>query len=290
MKTLFACLVFLLYSVVALWAYYNCNWCYTTNQETSETVYFDKATDSFIPPTGKFSNKLIVLNHASDTILTYPAGIKIIPHTDSIVLPLAFNTVVKDLKAYLKKNPATTIQIASNSAAAESTKDSILKNKRGMRLKKYFVENQINDKRIFITTNPLNQNQLLDIRLVKMDTARLKVYENSIRTKILYSKFRAHNFKPDTALIAYTKELLIYLKKYSTKSITVIGHTDAAGNNEDNVWFGKQRAKNVRNYLISQGVPEEKIIIQSKGETNPIVPNDTEANRAKNRRIEIIIN
>jgi outer membrane protein OmpA-like peptidoglycan-associated protein len=45
----------------------------------------------------------------------------------------------------------------------------------------------------------------------------------------------------------------------------------------------------VKKYLVEQGVPEDKIEIQSKGEKDPKYPNDTPENRAKNRRVEIIV-
>ena len=47
---------------------------------------------------------------------------------------------------------------------------------------------------------------------------------------------------------------------------------------------------NVKKYLVSRGIPSEKLTTQSKGESDPIVPNDTPENRNKNRRIEIIVN
>ena len=68
------------------------------------------------------------------------------------------------------------------------------------------------------------------------------------------------------------------------------GHTDDVGDEEANLWFGQQRANNVRQYLISQGIDADKVKATSKGESNPIVPNTSEENRAKNRRIEIIVN
>ncbi len=71
--------------------------------------------------------------------------------------------------------------------------------------------------------------------------------------------------------------------------IEVIGHTDSIGSHTANNILSLARATRVAEYLILQGIPREKIRIQGVGETQPIFSNKTEADRAKNRRVEIII-
>lgn len=72
--------------------------------------------------------------------------------------------------------------------------------------------------------------------------------------------------------------------------VELIGHTDAIGTLEDNQLRGLQRANNVKEYLISIGVSPNTIIkVSSKGETEPLMTNDTEKGRSNNRRVELII-
>ena len=122
-----------------------------------------------------------------------------------------------------------------------------------------------------------------------MSNARLKAIEKTIASKILYAGFGSKTFQPDNTLNAYALELKNYLAKNPTKYVEIIGHTDSNGEAEANVWFGKERAKSVMNYFISQGIDASKLTISSKGETSPIAPNTTFEGQRLNRRIEINI-
>ena len=57
-----------------------------------------------------------------------------------------------------------------------------------------------------------------------------------------------------------------------------------------NDWYGMERAKNVKQYLVSQGIDGSRLFASSKGELEPIESNATLEGRRKNRRIEIKIN
>jgi len=116
---------------------------------------------------------------------------------------------------------------------------------------------------------------------------RIVAVEKSITNKTLYSNFAVKEFLPDRKLVAYTIELKNYLKKYPNKKVYVEGHTDSVGTN--NYAFGLDRANNVKDYLISQGISASIIDARSQGETKPIATNKTEKGRAQNRRIEITI-
>ena len=71
--------------------------------------------------------------------------------------------------------------------------------------------------------------------------------------------------------------------------VVVEGHTDNIGNPKKNMILSQERAKAVYDYLLSKGVPPENIAYIGYGDTKPLVPNDTEENRAKNRRVELKI-
>ena len=65
-----------------------------------------------------------------------------------------------------------------------------------------------------------------------------------------------------------------------------VGHTDARGNDTNNLRLSEARAKSVLRYLVDRGVEEERLDARGYGEERPIAPNDTPANLARNRRIE----
>jgi OOP family OmpA-OmpF porin len=68
--------------------------------------------------------------------------------------------------------------------------------------------------------------------------------------------------------------------------VTIAGHTDDKGTEAYNLELGQRRAEAVKELLVKFGAPAERLKTVSFGKTRPIVPNDTEENRAKNRRVE----
>jgi outer membrane protein OmpA-like peptidoglycan-associated protein len=75
--------------------------------------------------------------------------------------------------------------------------------------------------------------------------------------------------------------------KYPETNITIEGHTDDTGKDEYNMALSEKRAKAVAVYLVSKGVAESRLTTKWYGETQPKYPNDSEANRQKNRRVEL---
>jgi len=71
--------------------------------------------------------------------------------------------------------------------------------------------------------------------------------------------------------------------------ITVEGHTDNVGADADNQRLSEARAQSVVRWLTQHGVPASRLTAQGFGETRPAYSNDTPADRAKNRRIQIIM-
>lgn len=73
------------------------------------------------------------------------------------------------------------------------------------------------------------------------------------------------------------------------KAITVEGYTDSRGADNFNQELSQRRAEAVRGYLVTRGVPTERIQAAGRGEASPIATNDTAEGRATNRRVEIVI-
>ncbi|MBJ6751669.1 OmpA family protein [Geomonas anaerohicana] len=73
----------------------------------------------------------------------------------------------------------------------------------------------------------------------------------------------------------------------SQTTIVIEGHTDSTGSDAVNQPLSERRAGRVRDFLMSQGVPGSKMAAVGYGSTRPAVPNDSDANRALNRRVQI---
>ncbi len=77
---------------------------------------------------------------------------------------------------------------------------------------------------------------------------------------------------------------------FPQSQITIEGHTDSYGGDEGNLALSRRRADAVSAYLTNElGVPAFRISSVGYGETQPIANNDTEQGRARNRRIDVII-
>jgi OOP family OmpA-OmpF porin len=70
--------------------------------------------------------------------------------------------------------------------------------------------------------------------------------------------------------------------------IEVQGHTDNVGQGPYNLKLSQQRADAVRSYLVAQGIDGSRLVSKGFGMNQPLVANDTEANRARNRRVQFI--
>lgn len=72
--------------------------------------------------------------------------------------------------------------------------------------------------------------------------------------------------------------------------VTIKGHTDSKGSDSYNMNLSRRRAEAVRKALVDRfGVPASMLTAKGYGEREPLVPNDTEANRQKNRRVEFLV-
>lgn len=71
--------------------------------------------------------------------------------------------------------------------------------------------------------------------------------------------------------------------------VTIVGHTDSTGSEAINNPLSYDRAARTRDYLSARGVAANRFIVDGRGEREPVASNDTEASRARNRRVEIFV-
>ncbi len=79
------------------------------------------------------------------------------------------------------------------------------------------------------------------------------------------------------------------LKKNPNTGITIVGHTDSSGSDAVNDPLSVNRASHTRDYLVNRGIAADRFTIQGRGSHEPLVPNDSPSNMAKNRRVEIFV-
>lgn len=81
----------------------------------------------------------------------------------------------------------------------------------------------------------------------------------------------------------------VLLRNPDIRMLEVAGHTSSEGGYDMNMELSRQRANAVLNYLVERGVSENKLEAVGYGPTDPLVPEKSEADRAKNRRVEFVI-
>src|SRR5207245_4216330 len=79
------------------------------------------------------------------------------------------------------------------------------------------------------------------------------------------------------------------LKSDPAIKVVVEGHTDNTGTATKNMTLSEKRAEAVRAYLVSKGIPEDRITATGKGDSEPVATNKTLAGRQQNRRVELVI-
>ena len=77
---------------------------------------------------------------------------------------------------------------------------------------------------------------------------------------------------------------------FPRSELTIEGHTDSHGGDALNQKLSQERAESVHQYMINaMRIPTYRLIATGYGETRPVSSNETEAGRARNRRIDIVI-
>lgn len=88
---------------------------------------------------------------------------------------------------------------------------------------------------------------------------------------------------------ASIKALGLYLAALPGGAVQVIGHTDSQGDPARNRALSEQRAQQVRATLVQAGLPRERVTATGRGADSPIADNATAEGRARNRRVDIIV-
>ncbi len=105
----------------------------------------------------------------------------------------------------------------------------------------------------------------------------------------LHFNFEFNSADLDEASMRYLSDLSEALKENHYMKVRLTGYTDNVGSAAFNLRLSKYRAEVVREYLVEKGVDPARIETAGKGLTEPLNGNKTEAERALNRRVELLI-
>lgn len=105
----------------------------------------------------------------------------------------------------------------------------------------------------------------------------------------LHFNFTFNSSELDEEAREYLDEVVIALRDNPEMNLELTGHTDNVGSAKFNLKLSIQRAETIREYLISQGIEEERVTAEGKGLAEPLNENKTEEEKALNRRVEMRI-
>jgi outer membrane protein OmpA-like peptidoglycan-associated protein len=83
--------------------------------------------------------------------------------------------------------------------------------------------------------------------------------------------------------------LFLTLAKNPSIAIQIVGYTDNQGKEEDLIRLSESRAEAIKSFLVKRGISDGRISVLGKGPKSPLNDNSTDALRALNRRVVVII-
>jgi outer membrane protein OmpA-like peptidoglycan-associated protein len=105
----------------------------------------------------------------------------------------------------------------------------------------------------------------------------------------IYFDFNKSEFTNDQQTESSISGFREWLERHPGSMLNITGHTDIVGTTEYNNELGMKRASTVGKYMESKGIPADRMIVESKGESEPASDYLTNEGRAKDRRTEISI-
>jgi OOP family OmpA-OmpF porin len=140
-----------------------------------------------------------------------------------------------------------------------------------------------------------DNNDFYALTIIQLEEMKQEVTSTDILTALnndghiaLYINFETgkSDIKPESQNIV--DQISEMLKANASLKISIEGHTDNVGTPASNQTLSENRAKSVMNALIAKGIDRSRLSAKGWGQTKPIADNNTNENKAKNRRVEIV--
>jgi outer membrane protein OmpA-like peptidoglycan-associated protein len=132
----------------------------------------------------------------------------------------------------------------------------------------YSQQTDAQGKQLDIVLEPLNKDRYEILNNIFFETGRFELEEKS-KTEL--------------------EKLVKLLKLNPMLRLEISGHTDDVGKDAENLALSRKRAQAVGDYLVAAGVSAQRIKTEGYGKTRPFMPNTSDENRRRNRRIEVRI-
>ena len=132
-----------------------------------------------------------------------------------------------------------------------------------------------------------DEDKVQDNQSVSLELTGGTSEKDSIQSSILFFPYLSADPEIRGNANRYLNKVTTWMKQDPRNKINLTGHTDNVGSKQSNLALGIRRVMVIRGLLINRGSPMAQIEIMSRGESQPLKSNKTEAGRLKNRRVEI---
>jgi len=103
------------------------------------------------------------------------------------------------------------------------------------------------------------------------------------------AEFEPWQTKPNDATLRTMYAVAQILRAYPHSNVTLIGHTDNVGPADRNLKLSQARVERMTQLLVHAGIERQRITAVGHGMRDPIAANDSDAGKARNRRIELVV-
>lgn len=133
------------------------------------------------------------------------------------------------------------------------------------------------------------EEQVVEEPVMQVEEIVIEEHKDSVlELPTLYFLFEVSSVKNVDDMINASKLAREYLSENPNKTLYITGHTCNLDRTGKNYQVGMDRALAIKSYMVSKGIPEDRIITISKGSDEPVGDNTTRAGRMQNRRVEMI--
>ncbi|MDR0385425.1 MAG: OmpA family protein [Prevotellaceae bacterium] len=134
-------------------------------------------------------------------------------------------------------------------------------------------------------------NTTLEVKTTNRETMDIVLDLLTTETKMVFSNitFETNSAEINTESYSELNRLLSFMERNPDLKIEIAAHTDDIGSNEYNSRLSDKRAESVVKFLVDNNISKTRVQSKGYGELQPLAPNDSDENRAKNRRVEIKI-
>jgi len=204
-------------------------------------------------------------------------------YRDSIVKALTKDNILEIIGLYFKGE--TSPKDFPNMGMARAAKIKGLFGK-ALPVERMLVSSRLINEKEGVREKPFESVLFHFLEETKEEKVEIVEVENRI---IIHFPFNKAVKEADPKVDQYLEKLSQRLKQ-TNETVTITGHTDDIGDDKSNIALGRSRAVHIRDILIKKGIKKDRITIFSKGESQPIAENDSEAGRRRNRRAVLQLN